>query len=139
MTKTSLPEDNFEIDLDKFESNGMRLMGKSHDPLTSADDLFPKKDNITAEELRNTVVIGFANWDDYARGYKDAAEVLIERIEKVTRHDELVYPVMFLYRHYLELTIKKLMIKMRVYDQKLILPKDFYHEHRLNILWKKCE
>lgn len=115
-------------------------MGKSSDPLTSEDKLFPKSENLTAQERRNTLVTRDVSWDSYSRAYKDAADVLVEHIENIcSPSDDLVYPIMFLYRHFLELTLKKLIIKMKVYDQDLQLPENLYNEHRLNNLWCRCE
>ncbi len=46
---------------------------------------------------------------DYANGYFDSGEILIERIrENESRVDILVYPLVFTYRHALELSIKYL-------------------------------
>jgi hypothetical protein len=48
-------------------------------------------------------------WSVYANGYKDAADIVVDRINETQRHqDFLVYPVMYLYRQYLELMIKNL-------------------------------
>lgn len=138
MAKSSLPEDNFDID--EFEKNGMRLMGKSSDPLTRKDKLFPKEENLTEEERRNTLITKDVSWDSYCIAYKDAADILVQHIESINyRRDDLVYPIMFLYRHFLELVIKKLIIKATVYDQDIKLPKKFYNLHQLDKLWSICE
>lgn len=51
-------------------------------------------------------------WSVYADGYKEAADIVVERIKEGYGHqDFLVYPIMFLYRQYLELTIKCLIRK----------------------------
>jgi hypothetical protein len=48
-------------------------------------------------------------WSVYATGYKDAADIVVEQVKATQRHqDFLVYPIMFLYRQSLELTIKNL-------------------------------
>ena len=138
MTKSSLSEDNFEIE--EFEKNGMRLMGKSSDSLTIKDKLFPKLENLTAEERRYTLVTRDVSWDSYSRAYKKAADVLVKHIENINcPSDDLVYPIMFLYRHFLELTIKKIIVKVTVHNQELQLPEDFYNQHNLNTLWCRCE
>jgi hypothetical protein len=47
------------------------------------------------------------DWDLYAAGYRRAAEVLVEHVrETQTWQDTLLYPIVFLYRHYLELRLK---------------------------------
>ncbi len=48
-------------------------------------------------------------WDIYARGYKEAADILVCHVAEQARgQDALVYPVVFLYRQYLELALKDL-------------------------------
>lgn len=49
------------------------------------------------------------NWVTYPRGYKKAADLMVAHIDK--RHcdqDTLVYPIVFLYRQYIELRLKHL-------------------------------
>lgn len=48
------------------------------------------------------------SWEGYTDSYRDAADHLVERIERCEL-DSLVYPIMFLYRHYLELQLKSLL------------------------------
>ena len=75
----------------------------------------------------------------YARGYKSAAEFLIENIEDVNAdilysQDYIIYPIMFLYRHYLELRLKDigyLLQKFNFYPREKILG------HDLRGLWKE--
>lgn len=47
--------------------------------------------------------------DLYATGFKEAADVLVEEVSE-TRHrqDVLVFPIGFLYRHYIELRLKEI-------------------------------
>lgn len=47
-------------------------------------------------------------WENYAGSYKDAADHLVGNIERY-EVDSLVYPIMFLYRHHLELQLKSLL------------------------------
>ena len=52
------------------------------------------------------------NWDTYATGYKEAADAIMERIiANPAWIDTYLYPVMFLYRHYLELRMKEIIKK----------------------------
>ncbi|HHS8916416.1 TPA: hypothetical protein ACTVMT_005267, partial [Escherichia coli] len=45
----------------------------------------------------------------YTEGYRRAADILINHIDESGRdQDFLVYPVLFLYRHHLELLIKQI-------------------------------
>lgn len=48
-------------------------------------------------------------WSVYATGYRDAADMLVDRAAGTGRHlDFLVYPIVFLYRQHIELMIKNL-------------------------------
>ena len=51
------------------------------------------------------------DWDTYAEGYKNAADlIVINAAQKRANIDSLAYPVVFLYRQYLELRIKEFLI-----------------------------
>lgn len=52
------------------------------------------------------------NWYPYVAGYKDAADKVIDAT-KNEYLDSLVYPVMFLYRHYLEIMLKQMLWEFR--------------------------
>ena len=52
------------------------------------------------------------NWYPYVAGYKDAADKVIDATQN-EYFDSLVYPVMFLYRHYLEIMLKQLLWEFR--------------------------
>lgn len=48
-------------------------------------------------------------WDTYAEGYKSAGDIAVQYVvENNWYQDFLVYPIVFLYRHYLELRLKEL-------------------------------
>ena len=49
------------------------------------------------------------NWIAYIEGYKNAADYLVEHAVKEWPADMLVYPIVFLYRQYLELQLKDLL------------------------------
>jgi hypothetical protein len=72
-------------------------------------------------------------WDLYATGYKDAADLIIERVIQTRQGmDTLIYPAAFLYRHYLELRLKELIIHA---EQLLDLSGEIKHLHRIDLLW----
>jgi hypothetical protein len=49
--------------------------------------------------------------DLYSRGYKEAADLLVEHVMAThSSQDSLVYPIAFLYRHHLELDLKGLLM-----------------------------
>lgn len=66
-------------------------------------------------------------WDTYAAGYKAAADAMMEHVIANPGWIDLhVYPVMFLYRHYLELRIKEIVRKCG---------RTIPHTHSLESLW----
>lgn len=80
------------------------------------------------------------NWTEgnlvHLEGYKLAADQLVRTIE-AGGHDQdfLVYPIVFLYRHHLELLLKDLRSAgWRLYDWDLTAKAD----HKLPGLWKDC-
>ena len=52
------------------------------------------------------------NWYPYVAGYKDAADKVIGATQN-EYFDSLVYPIMFLYRHYLEIMLKQMLWEFR--------------------------
>lgn len=74
--------------------------------------------------------------DLYALGYKRAGDFLAQHVIKTRRHqDVLVYPLVFLYRQYLELRLKEL-----IKAGSLLIDKSqrFPKHHSINVLWKQC-
>ena len=72
-------------------------------------------------------------WSVYARGYRAAADLLVSHIgERHRDQDKLVYPILFLYRQYIELRLKHL-----CRDASGLLDQDynFPMTHRLLDLW----
>jgi hypothetical protein len=54
-----------------------------------------------------------ATWTLYARGYLDAARLLVKHVVQTgTSQDFLVFPIVFLFRQYTELTLKHLIISI---------------------------
>ncbi len=74
-------------------------------------------------------------WTEYAIGHKDAADLLAEHAERNQRSniDGLVYPIMFLYRQYLELHLKDLARELKILRN---LPESAKN-HDINSLWKQ--
>jgi hypothetical protein len=76
------------------------------------------------------------DWELYVNGYKQAADALVEHV-KQTRGDQdtLVFPIVFLYRQYLELRLKQLIRDgCQLFDQSASFPK----KHELDRLWAEC-
>lgn len=80
--------------------------------------------------------LGGKSWESYASGYKQAADFLAQRfLENYQGMDTLIYPIVFLYRHYIELRLKQLIIA----GQKLLeQPINYKDIHDLVILWRPC-
>ncbi|MGP8051206.1 MAG: hypothetical protein ACLPYB_11440 [Desulfobaccales bacterium] len=101
---------------------------------SSQDKLFT-----SAEDWWNNACLNFFShgWTIYATGYKDAADILVEHIAKTKRQqDTLIYPIIFLYRQYLELALKDLILDARkLLDDLNPLSKT----HRIDELWRICD
>ena len=77
------------------------------------------------------------SWYTYAEGYKRAAEAVIDHVAATRMmQDALVYPVLFLYRQYLELTLKILIADAEELAQIDGPPA---RGHDLNALWARCK
>lgn len=76
------------------------------------------------------------DWYHYVNGYKDAADLLIAHLDEIGRGAyKLVPPIVFLYRHHLELAIKQL---TRECAKLLGRGDDSPKSHRLDELWRIC-
>lgn len=97
-------------------------------------------------------------WDLYAIGYKYAADIAVENgLRDMNLHDEkyhcgfftsdvLVWPVIFLYRQYLELRLKSIIIRgnmLKTAENEYKIPDEMQMEfpatHDIEILWMKCK
>lgn len=74
------------------------------------------------------------NWTLYIEGYKNAADCLVDCAAEVHEADILVYPIVFLYRHYIELQLKDLLQILYKYHNLSCEPPG---HHYLVKLW--CE
>jgi len=93
----------------------------------------------TAEDWWNNACINTYHngWSVYALGYKDAADILVKFVEtKKIKQDTLVYPIIFLYRQYLELAIKDLICQAH---NLLDIRGQFPKSHNINELWRLCD
>ncbi len=71
------------------------------------------------------------DWGVYVLGYREAADSIVDQAQEFGV-DLFVYPVMFLYRHYLEISLKHILIVLRRYfEESSELPT----HHRLDKLW----
>jgi len=98
---------------------------------SSADKLFTSQ-----EDWWNNACLNWCRdgWSLYAVGYKDAGDILAREVEnRNSGQDTLVYPILFLYRQYLELEIKDLIRTARRLQD---LGGDFPKNHRISLLSK---
>lgn len=90
--------------------------------------------------MNNACLNVMRNGDAYAykAGYRRGAEVLIDYVGQSGRdQDFLVYPIVFLYRHHIELMLKRI-IRRAPYliDEELTEQgKRHLEKHRLDLLW----
>ena len=71
----------------------------------------------------------------YSEGYKKAAKVLFGFCEgNAFFNNTVVYPIIFLYRHFIELRLKELIV---LGYQYLDIHEDFPNDHSLERLWNK--
>ena len=76
------------------------------------------------------------DWTLYADAYKYAGDLLVEcNKENHKIKDLLIYPIVFLYRQYIELRLKCI---IRDGNQLLDIPEEFPKHHRIDELWKQC-
>lgn len=73
----------------------------------------------------------------YPTGYKLAAERLVELTKKEPHNaDYLVFPIVFLYRQYLELRLKQIILDGgKISGNSINFPKT----HRIDLLWESCK
>lgn len=75
------------------------------------------------------------DWHVYAEGYKTAADIAVQYIaDNDWYQNYLVYPIAFLYRHYLELRLKELIILTSQYLDKYV---EMPTGHKLMPLWEQ--
>lgn len=75
-----------------------------------------------------------SDWDLYATGYKRAADYLVEQAASTHQQDFIIYPAMFLYRHYLELRLKEVLLALQAYFG---LPRQIPPHHDLHRIWRE--
>jgi hypothetical protein len=69
----------------------------------------------------------------YAIGYKEAGDRLVEFVLTKTRdQDSLIYPIVFLYRQYIELRLKEIIREGRIFLEE---GNDFPKHHNIWDLW----
>lgn len=103
------------------------------------------------KELSKNIMVTYDNesFYKYASGYYECGLTLINNLLNDNRYEELsklnedfrkesikleeecnIYPVMFLFRQYLELMIKALYLEFEIAEQK-----EIFHNHKISDLW----
>jgi hypothetical protein len=101
-------------------------------PLQNEDDLFPS----AATGVRIGPLSSLDNsWTRYEEGYYDVANALVERYSGKFESAWVVYPILFLYRHYLELMLKSLVFEACASFEGESRPKEIADQHNLVVLW----
>lgn len=75
----------------------------------------------------------------YTEGYRRGARLLVEHVMEQQRdQDYLVYPVIFLYRHHIELALKNLILHTLYLIDRPLTESEKRHlgRHRLDLLWQ---
>ncbi len=108
---------------------------KISSPLSTDDNLLasPTKD------IRSIACLNYLNdeWAPRIIGFKDAADMVVKQTitNNTGQQDSVVYPIMFLYRHYLEIAIKNLIRKARSLGDT---SEPLENDHKLKKLWEIC-
>jgi len=75
------------------------------------------------------------NWSHYTIEYKEAGDLLLANAVKTRRRNFMVFPTIFLYRHYIELILKEIILNNWEY---LGISQPFPRSHNIYELWKLC-
>jgi len=75
------------------------------------------------------------NWGEYTIDYKEAGDLLLQNAIETGRRNHLVFPTVFLYRHYIELILKEIILNNREY---LDISGPFPRGHDIYRLWEIC-
>jgi hypothetical protein len=73
------------------------------------------------------------NWHMYPDGYKQAADMVVDAMSGEPAEDILILPTVFMYRHYVELKLKDIIIQLDKLSGTRMDPRDFGHQ--LLSLW----
>jgi hypothetical protein len=89
-------------------------------------------------DWQNNACLNYSDgWYAYIRGYRKAAEILVQYINDNAREqDGLIYPIVFLYRQHVELLLKKIILgSCQLLDEE---PK-ITEQHNIGKLWSRCK
>jgi hypothetical protein len=104
--------------------------------------VYPKATDTLIDQTQTRVLFTdwFAGrWQAFPFAYKAAADALVDRLEAergndtMVPDDKFVFPILFLYRHFVELQLKSLIVQLDNFTQEPI--KDLF-THNLLDLWR---
>ena len=102
-------------------------------------------DQLVRGDLRdwknNACLNGIGDGDQiaYKEGYRRGAEILIRTVQEIqSDQDYLVYPIIFLYRHHIELALKRIIVRAAFLIERSLTDREKQHQgkHRLDVLWQ---
>jgi hypothetical protein len=88
----------------------------AHEPNWESEILYPKKGDALIQGGGGKAAKAlFADWMKgewgfYADGYKRAADIIVDQVDGDAPDDILILPIIFLYRHYVEVKLKDVII-----------------------------
>lgn len=130
-----------------FSEEEMYYDGPDPDPLQGGDQLFINDQaQLQLDALENYSYGGYkiGTWFHYASAYREAANRLIQTL-RGRSSDELTLPIVFLYRHYVELTLKDLVSMGNKKYSKPSTPdfekrlESILNGHRIDLLWQELK
>jgi len=82
-------------------------------------------------------------WRILSWGWKWAIDTLMKEAKVGVCSSDHYYPILFVFRHYLEIKLKELIISLELYLHSKTIPdttfKDKKYRHNIKALWKDCE
>ncbi len=113
---------------------GENMTIKESIPLPQKEDKLFKSD----VDWKNNACLNFSHdmWEGYISGYRLAGDIAVEHVKNEGRdQDFLVYPIVFLYRQYLELRLKDIIKNgYQLFD----LNESFSQNYNVGQLWKSA-
>ncbi len=75
------------------------------------------------------------NWSIFTGEYQEAVNLIVDNMIKTRKRNFMVYPVIFLFRHYIELMLKEIIVNNWEY---LGISQPFPKGHDIYRLWEIC-
>jgi hypothetical protein len=95
----------------------------------------------TPHRAIDSIIWGDSDSFHYEDGYLAATQHLIDNLDRLDSQDHLVYPIVFLSRHYLELVLKSLLVRAAAMVEMPLSERQLHdlNNHRLDTLWTHLE